>query len=127
MKISVNGNALVLTSDIKAEGIALIKKVNPNALTLKDKDGNDVFSVGYGANGGVNKNGVTFNGKTRDEDEFATLTLSVPADTKDAEKFVADTILPVWENLTKVGAQIVEATEAYTEQKAALLEVTDIA
>ena len=65
MKVTVNGNALVLTSDIKAKEIELLKKVNPSALKLKDEDGNDIFAIGLSANGGINKNGVSFDGKTR--------------------------------------------------------------
>ena len=128
MNISVQGNVLVLTSDIEYKGIELLKKVNPDALKLKDEDGNDIFSIGVGTNGGINKNGVVFDGKTRDENAFATVSVSgVPAEKEKAEKFVADTVLPVWGNLEKVAAQVTDAIGTYTEQKAALLEVTDIA
>lgn len=128
MNISVQGNTLVLTSNIEYKGIELLKKVNPDALKLKDEDGNDIFSVGVGTNGGINKNGVVFDGKTRDENEFATVSVSgVPAEKEKAEKFVADTVLPVWGNLEKVAVQVTDAIGTYTEQKAALLEVTEIA
>ena len=127
MKVTVNGNALVLTSDIKAKEIELLKKVNPSALKLKDEDGNDIFAIGLSANGGINKNGVSFDGKTRDEDELATVTINVPAGTKDVEQWVSDTVLPVWDNLTKISEQITAAGEKYGADKAALLEVTEIA
>lgn len=127
MKVTVNGNALVLTSDIKAKEIELLKKVNPSALKLKDEDGNDIFAIGLSANGGINKNGVSFDGKTRDEDELATVTVNVPAGTKDVEQWVSDTVLPVWDNLTKISEQITAAGEKYGADKAALLEVTEIA
>ena len=127
MKVTVNGNALVLTSDIKAKEIELLKKVNPSALKLKDEDGNDIFAIGLSANGGINKNGVSFDGKTRDEDKLATVTVNVPAGTKDVEQWVSDTVLPVWDNLTKISEQITAAGEKYGADKAALLEVTEIA
>ena len=127
MKVTVNGNALVLTSDIKAKEIELLKKVNPSALKLKDEDGNDIFAVGLSTSGGINKNGVSFDGKTRDEDELATVTVAVPAGTKDVEQWVSDTVLPVWDSLTKVSEQITAAGEKYGTDKAALLEVTEIA
>lgn len=128
MNITVQGNTLVLTSNIEYKGIELLKKVNPDALKLKDEDGNDIFSVGVGTNGGINKNGVVFDGKTRDENEFATVSVTgVPAEKEKAEKFVSETVLPVWGNLEKVAAQVSEAVTTYGEQKAALLEVTTIA
>lgn len=128
MNITVQGNTLVLTSNIEYKGIELLKKVNPEALKLKDEDGNDIFSIGVGTNGGINKNGVVFDGKTRDENEFATVSVTgVPAEKEKAEKFVSETVLPVWGNLEKVAAQVSNAVTTYGEQKAALLEVTTIA
>lgn len=127
MKITVNGNALVLTSETKMEDIELLKKVNPDALKLKDKDGNEIFAIGAGTNGGISKNGVVFDGATRDDDAFATVTVTVPANVGNVADWVAEKVMPVWASLEKVAEQVKAATETYAADKAALLGATTIA
>ena len=81
MKITINGDAYVLASEIKAEDIELLKKYDPDALKIKDKDGNDKFSVTYAeGKSGIQKFTdsacATFGGKTRDDAGNAALLVS---------------------------------------------------
>ena len=68
MKLTITGDAYALTSAIKVSDIDLLKKYNPDALNVKDKDGKVVFGVSYSeGKPNVAGFGVTFGGKTRDE------------------------------------------------------------
>lgn len=73
---TVCGNAVVLKSTMKREDIALIEKYRPEALIVKDEDGNPEFAIGITERsaGHVNKNGVTF-GPATTADGNATVTI----------------------------------------------------
>ena len=74
MRITINGDAVVLTSTLKVEDIELLKKYKPDALKLTDEDGNQVLAVAYAANrGGLSKTGIVFGGASIDGG-YATLT-----------------------------------------------------
>ena len=60
MKTKIVENVVVLTSALKAEDIELLKKCKPDALKLKNEDGNEVFGISYDKKGGFNKYGLTF-------------------------------------------------------------------
>jgi len=97
MKISVVGNAAVLTSSIKVEEIKTLQAGNPQALKVfKDKENTDeVFGISYceDATPSVGKYGITFNSATRDENKYATLTLTLPRNLKtndEIKAYIAD-------------------------------------
>lgn len=92
-KINVTGNAIVLTSSIKYADIEKAKKYRPEALKLVDKDGNEYFAIDTGNSGQcaqANGLGVVFNGKTHDENGFATNTIMFSAADGDLKEKVAD-------------------------------------
>ena len=125
MKLSVIGDAFVATSAIKAEDIALVAKYKPDALKIKDKDGNDVFSVSYVKDGksSIASFGVTFTGESRGENGgFATLTLTLPAGTTDAKKYVAELVGSVIENVGKLEESIPAVVAEIKATRAALLD-----
>ena len=58
-KITIHGDALVLTSGLKLETLRKTKKYRPDALVLRDKEKNPVFSIDVGTKtASANKNGV---------------------------------------------------------------------
>lgn len=44
-KVKVVGNAVVITSDLKAEELKNVKKFTKDGLKLKDAKGNEIFSI----------------------------------------------------------------------------------
>lgn len=76
MKTTVFGNALVITSALKAEEIKLAAKYRPEALNLYDEEKVPYFAVGTTAAAGtITNSGIYFDGVSRDGNGYATLTL----------------------------------------------------
>ncbi|MCD8376442.1 MAG: hypothetical protein LUD69_05815 [Oscillospiraceae bacterium] len=96
-KIVIAGDAVVVTSSMKLEDIKNIQKYRPDALLLKDEDGEPVFKLGVsrdGSCGSLGKYGAEFANAARDGSGLAIMTLSAagaPED-QDITEFVADTI-----------------------------------
>lgn len=95
-KIKVAGDAVIVTSSMKKEDLLAINKYRPEALTLMGGEENKTpifaITVRDGGDGEFNPHGVRFTSATRDENKFATLTLTykdIPTDVKDwaADKF----------------------------------------
>lgn len=132
MKLTITGDAYALTSAIKVADIELLKKHNPDALTVKDADGkNTVFAVSYN-DGKPNVTGfsVTFGGKTRDEDGFATITGVIPAGFASAEAakgFVAETFGGVVAYLEQLEKSVPKAAEEVRENRKKLVDSITVA
>lgn len=98
-KITIVGQAIVVTSNMKFEDIELIKKYRPSALTLYKGEGQEkepVFKIGtapFGA-GNISKYGVEFDSATRDERKLASLTEVLTRDVEDLKAYVSDTYGP---------------------------------
>lgn len=130
MKITISGDAYVLASEIKAEDIELLKKYDPEALKIKDKDGNDKFTVAYAeGKSGIQKftgsAGVTFGGKTRDDAGNATITGTLPAGLigkDEAKAFVAELVTPFLSYLNQLEQSIPEAAKKIRTERSALLD-----
>lgn len=131
-KITLNGDAVVITSALKAADIEVAQKYNPNALSVFEKNEDDkleaVFTVGVGANGGVNKYGITFSGTSRDGNGFATLTLPFtgsndPATAKDQ---IADKYGVAIAQLNKVEATLPTALKEIAAAKKAVVDAITV-
>lgn len=131
-KITLNGDAVVITSALKAADIEVAQKYNPKALSVFEKNEDDkleeVFTVGVGTNGGVNKYGITFNGVSRDGNGFATLTLpfngsSDPATAKDQ---IADKYGFAIAQLNKVEAGLPAALKEIAAAKKAVVDAITV-
>lgn len=93
-KISVAGNAVVVTSSLKLEDIKKVEKYRPAALTLMGgEDGKEPLYAIASTNGegSINKNGASFGAETR-ERKLATLTMIAPraAVEGDIKEYIAD-------------------------------------
>lgn len=96
-KLSIMGNAVVVTSAVKLEDIRTIEKYDKSALVLNEEvDGKKtpVFGIATGTKGEINQFGATFADATRDDKKFAQITLcecaaNIPTDVKEwaADKF----------------------------------------
>ncbi len=126
MKITITGDAYVITSSIKASDIEVLKKARPEALKLVDEDGNDIFAVDYReGRPSISSFGVTFGGVTRDEEKALTYTGIIPSGVADAKEFVADVISPVVAYLKTLEDSIPDdVTEAKEARKELLDSIT---
>jgi len=131
-KVKIFGNAFVITSNLSAADIELCKKHNPDALTLKDKDGKTYFSVSYNegnpfiakfANGG---SGITFDGKTRNAEAKATFTGKIPAGTTNVAQYVATEIAGVASRLEEIEELVKAAAEKITADNKKLLDKIEV-
>ena len=102
-KISIAGQAVVVTSAMALEDIKTIKKYRPKALILKGgEDGKEpIFALGIGE-GKINPVGASFNQATRDEAKLAALTMITNFDGEDIVAFVTDTLGGALMNLNKL-------------------------
>lgn len=130
-KIVIAGDAVVITSTQTLESIKTLSKYRPKALCLyeTDEDGNKeiAFKVAAADKGSISKYGATFAAATRDEDKLATITMTMPAGTTDAEKWVMENIGNAILNLNKVEAQFAEALASVTDEVNAIKENISIA
>lgn len=77
-KVTIIGNAAVITSSLKLEKIKLIEKNCPEALILKGGESGKepIFRIGTTDGAGtISKYGAEFDGESRDGEKLATITL----------------------------------------------------
>jgi hypothetical protein len=113
----------VLTSSLKTEDIELVKKYRPDALKIKNADGDEVFGLTYNAGkSSVAKFGITF-GATN-ADGFAIVTGDVPADVIKAGKegeYVADVVGAALPHINEMEAHLPEVVATIKSERAALI------
>ena len=118
-KVTIAGDAVVITSSRKLEEIKTLEKYKPEALVLKNDKDEVYFKVGTGA-GSINKYGVSFPDVSRTGDGTAELTL-VLYDVSDAVGYVSDNYGAAIVNLNEVEAKLDDALNEVTNQKAKIL------
>lgn len=124
-KITIAGDAVVITSSMKLEDLAKIKKYRPDALVLKGgEDGKEpIFcvSVSEGGSGSINKYGVEFTSETHDDAKLASVTMVGEGITGDIREVVADNFgLPVL-NLNKIEATLPAVLAEIDAEKASIM------
>lgn len=125
-KITIAGDAIVVTSAKKLEDIKAVEKYRPKALCIYDTDEEghkvEAFRVGIAKEkGSINKYGASFGSATHDGAALATITIDIPKGTTDAKAYAAELIGTAINNLEKVEAQIAPALEEVAAEKAAVL------
>lgn len=131
-KITIVGDAMVVTSTKTLENIKTLEKYRPKALRLYETNDEgkreEVFSVGTTkGSGSINQYGASFGSCTHDEARLATITLPVPADTESVKEYAADKFGVAITMLNKVEAQIDGALAEVAAEKAKVLENISIA
>lgn len=131
--ITLNGDAVVITSALKTEEIATAAKYNPDALTLKvvdelTKTAEVVFSVSTGSESGVSKYGIVFGGTSRDGRGFATATFKFTGsnDPAKAKEEIADKYGFALSQLNKVELAIPAALAQIAADKKAVIDAITI-
>ena len=126
-KITVAGDALVLSSKVRLEDYKLIAKYKPSALVLTDEDGDPLFRVSCGTGGDVSEYGVVFPGATR-EGGYACVTMvfRIPEET-DIKDFIADNMGAAIINLEKIENSVPEVLRQIEAERAAVFNKIDVA
>ena len=110
MKFTVAPKTIVAMSDITMKELFELKKFNPDALKLKDENGNEIFVFTTVTNGSVGKFGIGFDGESLDEKGYATATVSLNAiGAEDTCKAANDLVAPVMRNIVALEEQIHDA------------------
>lgn len=134
-KITIAGDAYVVTSSKTLESIQTLEKYRPNALKLFETNPENgkreaVFAVGTTAGqGSINAYGASFCSVAHDGSGLATITLPLPAVPAggDVKKAVAEAVGVAIINLNKVEAQIDAALDSVRSEKNAVMETITVA
>ena len=94
-KVTVAGNAMVITSELTIKMIKELEKYRPNALrfTCKDENGTnmEMFRIALvDGDGSLTRHGITFDRHGQAEDTPASLTVILPAGSADKRKYVVE-------------------------------------
>ena len=126
MKITLHNDVLkyVLTSTLKKEDLDLVKKYRPDALKIKDGDGNDIFGMSYVAGKPcVSKNGITFG--AANSDGFAIVVGDIPeklpSENANAGEYVADIVGAALTHINALEKSIPEVVTAIKQERTALI------
>lgn len=131
-KITIVGDAMVVTSTKTLENLKTLEKYRPKALRLYETNDEgkreEIFTVGTTkGTGSINQYGASFASSTHDEAKLATITLPIPAGTADAKEYAAEKIGVAITLLNKVEAQIDGALADVAADKAKVLENITVA
>lgn len=127
MKITLHRDVLkyVLTSTIKKEDLEIAKKYRPDALKIKDSDGNDVFGMSYVAGKPcVSKNGVTFGAANAEGFVIVTgdIPEKLPEGTTNAGEYVADIVGAAITHINAIEATLPDVVAAVKAERKALID-----
>ena len=122
-KITIVGDAVVVTSTLKLEEYKTIEKYRPNALTLMGgEDGKEpVFHVSVSGSGDINQYGASFVSATHDENGYATITMCACTESRDLKEWVADKLGAAIINLNKLEAQLPAVLDEINREKAEVM------
>lgn len=128
-KITVAGNVFVVTSDFTLEDLKRVERFRPDALTLKDEEGDPTFIVKAGCSGGIMSGAVIFAESTRDGRKAACVTCKLPEipENKDVRDVLADEIGGIITNLSKIEEALPAVLDEINAEHAAIAEAIDMA
>lgn len=120
-KIKMNATTYDLVSALKLDDIKMLESIKSPALSIKDKDGNPIFTLLTGKNSGTNENAVMF--AQKDMDGYAVMTF--PMDTSKTPAQIRESVYATVGGIKKYLDQIevaaVAAVAEETERKAAFI------
>jgi hypothetical protein len=126
-KVTVTGNAVVVTSGVAFEDLKLIKKYRPDALILykgegKEKEPIFVIGVGNGGNGNLGIYGAEFCGATHDEQKLGVITMMHEFKGENIKEEITDFIGTSILNLNKIEATLPAVVEEIKAEKEAIMD-----
>lgn len=124
-KVTIAGNAVVVTSSVKLEELYTIMKYRPAALTLMGGKGNDeeIFTIDVGVDdcGDLNLYGAYFCNETHDEAKLACITMCLDGVDGDIREFVADQLGGALMNLGKLEQTLPGVLESIKAERQAIM------
>lgn len=124
-KVTIAGNAVVVTSSVKLEELYTIMKYRPAALTLMGGKGNDeeIFTIDVGVDdcGDLNLYGAYFCNETHDEAKLACITMCLDGVDGDIKEFVADQLGGALMNLGKLEQTLPSVLESIKAERQAIM------
>lgn len=118
IKFLRDAQTFVIVADITKEDVEILKKNAPDALKIKDDEGNEVFAINYvEGTKSLAKFGVTFGSVTTD----GKLSLSCRVeDAENPQDEILDIVSPIQKYLEQLEASIPTAVEAVKTAREAL-------
>ena len=124
-RITIAGDAVVVTSALKLEDIKTIAKYRPNELILKGgEDGKEpIFAIGTTCGtGNISTVGASFGREATDGSKKAVITMVMNgASVEDAKEWVADKLGGAIINLNALEAKLPTVLEAIAAEKATVM------
>lgn len=119
-KITVNGDALTIATNITVEQYEKIMNFNPELLKLKDEEGNELYRVAYTPNtkGECSKYGITLTSSTPEGKIFLTtenVIVGMHTNYEEERKMIIEKYAKIINNINMVEAAIASADESMTE------------
>lgn len=125
-KITIVGDAVVVTSALKLEDLKTIAKYRPEALVLKGgEDGKqEIFRLGVSCgNGSISGVGAVYGSATHDDEKKATMTILIGGPVcGDIKEIVADTIGANVQLLNKIEDTLPTVLNEIETEKARIME-----
>ena len=128
MKMTLVANTVVITSTLKVEEIELLQKYEPDGLVIKDEETKEtlfVVATAKTAKGSLGVYGVEFNGKTRDEDGFATFSEVLENLPDDIEKAKDAIVLKYGKGIKKLNDYEAVIKDRASQVKSSIAQVAD--
>ena len=110
-----------LISTLTLEDIQTLKKYQPDALKIKNADGDDVFGISYvEGKHSVSAIGITF-GAASVKGNFAMVVGTIPAGTEKVEEYIADQVGAALVHINTLEESIPEALKTIKAARAELI------
>lgn len=120
MMVKTMANAVAVICNYSLKELNEVKKLRPEALTLKDKDGNVTFKVAVGDKSSITEFGICFADETMGGEPKACLTKTASG-VKDVENFVVDNFGLAIVKLKTIEEQIAAAQVSIAEDRASII------
>ena len=129
-KVTITGNAAVITSEVKLEDLKTVAKYRPDSLILKGgEDGKTpIFAIATSKGAGnITEFGAAFGGVSRDDKGLATITMMLDESVTDAKAWIADHFGGALVNIGKIEKQLPGVITEINTEKAAVMESITLA
>lgn len=119
-KITVNGDALTIATNITVEQYEKVMNFNPDLLKIKDEEGNELYRVAYTpfVKGECSKYGITLTSSTPEGKMFLTtenVVVGTHTSYEEERKMIIEKYARIINNINMVEAAIASADESMTE------------
>lgn len=132
-KLKLIGDVVVLQSEKKYSDYELVAKYKPEALIVRNEDGDAEFAVSVRENAGeISPYSVVFDSKTRDPEGYALISIPVTGIPRDLEasktkELICDRFYSTVSNVEKIEAKISSVIEEIARERNALINSIELA